>query len=219
VLFLQTELAHRLLLISAAEKIMKHFLVLVFGSLAIAQTVTTSNAILNYQPITGEGRVKWITMNTVGPATLAGGAISAGWGTLYNLPSEYGTHWEGFGKRYGMRLTGIATSNTMEAGLGAIWGEDPRYVRAEGQPFKQRLGNVVKMTFLAHNRQGRVVPAYARYAAIPGNNFLSNTWRADNEATVARASLRTLLGFLGRMSGNAFEEFWPDVKQRLFDRN
>ncbi len=162
--------------------------------------------------------MKWVVFSTVGPPSLVGGVISAGFGTLYNRPSEYGPHWEGFGKRYGIRLTGVSVSNTMEAGLGALWGEDPRYFRAAGQPFKTRLSHVVKMTFLAHNREGRTMPAYARYVAIPGNNFLSNTWRADSEADAGHASLRTLLGFLGRMSGNAFDEFWPDVKGRVFRR-
>lgn len=167
------------------------------------------------RPISGEDRVKWFAESTVGPPSLLGGAISAGWGTLFNAPREYGPHWEGFGKRYGMRLTGVSTGNAMEAGLGALWGEDPRYPRAAGQPFKSRVVNIIRMTFLAPNRNGELRPAYARYAAISGNNFLSNAWRADSEATNGRASLRTLFGFLGRMSSNAFAEFWPDVRQRI----
>jgi hypothetical protein len=163
-------------------------------------------------------RVRWVVASSVGPASLAAGVLSAGWGTLFNAPLEYGPHWQGYGERYGMRLTGIATSNVMEAGLGAIWGEDPRYVRAVGAPFGNRIGHIMKMTFLAHDRDGKTMPAYARYIAIPGNNFLSNTWRADSEATVSRASLRIGLGFLGRMGGNAFEEFWPDVRQRFFSK-
>jgi len=192
--------------------------VVAFGLLLVLERLAVGQPVLNYQPITGEGRVKWVVFSTVGPPSLVGGVISAGFGTLYNRPSEYGPHWEGFGKRYGIRLTGVSVSNTMEAGLGALWGEDPRYFRAAGQPFKTRLSHVVKMTFLAHNREGRTMPAYARYVAIPGNNFLSNTWRADSEADAGHASLRTLLGFLGRMSGNAFDEFWPDVKGRVFRR-
>jgi hypothetical protein len=159
-----------------------------------------------------------VVASSVGPASLAAGLFSAGWGTLFNVPREYGPHWQGYGERYGMRLTGIATSNIMEAGLGAVWGEDPRYIRAAGAPFGNRIGHIVKMTFLAHDRDGKNMPAYARYIAIPSNNFLSNTWRADSEATVSRASLRIGLGFLGRMGGNAFEEFWPDVRQRFFSK-
>jgi hypothetical protein len=32
---------------------------------------------------------------------------------------------------------------------------------------------------------------------------------------VGNAVFRTLLGFLGRMSSNAFQGFWPDVRHRL----
>jgi len=170
------------------------------------------------QPITGKQRLQWVTLSTVGPDSLAGGLVSAGFGTLRDFPREYGTHWEGFGERYGMRLTGIATSNTTEAGLGSLWGEDPRYVRFAEGSLGARLGHVVKMTFMARNRDGQFMPAYARFAAISGSNFLSNTWRADSEATASRAGVRIGLGLLGRMAGNAFQEFWPDVRQKMFSK-
>jgi len=38
------------------------------------------------------------------------------------------------------------------------------------------------MTLLAVDRQGQLMPACARYIAIPGNNFISNAWRAKSEA-------------------------------------
>jgi hypothetical protein len=60
------------------------------------------------------------------------------------------------------------------------------------------------MTFVARNRQGQFGPAYARYIAIPGNNFISNAWRADSEATVGNASL-------GAGAGVS----WPDEQQCL----
>jgi hypothetical protein len=82
-----------------------------------------------------------------------------------------------------MRLTGIATGNLVEASLGAVWGEDPRYFRAAGQPFKTRVGHVVQMTFMTKNRYGANMPAYARYVAITGNNLISRTGRPDSEAT------------------------------------
>jgi hypothetical protein len=72
------------------------------------------------------------------------------------------------------------------------------------------------MTFTAHNREGRLKPAFARYVATPGNNFLSNTWRVDSESTNRAAALRTVWGFVGLMSKNAFTEFWPDLKQKAF---
>jgi hypothetical protein len=171
-----------------------------------------------YDPITGRGRLVWMVKNTLWPEHLLGGVITAGAGTALNRPHEYGPHWGGFGQRYGIRLTGIATSNVMEAGIGALWGEDPRYFRVPERSFGARVKNVVVMTFLARDRAGDFRPAYARYIAISGNNFLSNAWRADSEADVSHALLRTAEGFAGRMAGNAWSEFWPQAKAYIFHR-
>lgn len=191
------------------------FLLCTITPLAMGQGVSPGT----YQPITGEERFKWVALSTVGQASLGAGLVSAGWGTLFNLPKEYGPHWEGFGKRYGSRLAAVSAGNTLEAGIGSFWGEDPRYVRAGAAPFKSRAGQIIKMTFAARNREGKLLPAYARYIASPANNFLSNTWRPDSEATAQRATLRIGVDFLGRLASNAFAEFWPDIQQRLFHRN
>jgi hypothetical protein len=74
------------------------------------------------------------------------------------------------------------------------------------------VGNVVRLTFVARSDDGGLGPAYARYAAIVGGNFLSNTWRVHSEANVKDALLRSSEGFAGRIAANAFTEFWPDVK-------
>jgi hypothetical protein len=172
----------------------------------------------DYHPITGRQRLNWFVKSTVGPETLLVGVFSAGIGTAENTPKEYRGTWEGFGKRYGIRLSGTSTGNAMEAGFGALWGEDPRYFRVSQRPFGGRVKNVIAMTFLAHDREGRIMPAYARYIATPGNNFLSNTWRADSEATTHDALLRTMWGFIGVMEKNAFVEFWPDFHKKFFHR-
>jgi hypothetical protein len=182
---------------------------------AAAQTAAPSE---NYQPITGQQRLNWFVKSTIGSESLAGGLFSAGIGTALDKPKEYGPHWGGYADRYGMRLTGVSTGNAMEAGLGAIWGEDPRYFQSKNRTIKGRIGNAMLMTFLARQRGGSYGPAYARYISTPGNNFLSNTWRADSEANSKDAGLRTLWGFVGRMGGNAFQEFWPDAQKYIFHR-
>jgi hypothetical protein len=194
----------------------KKFALILFCSLSTAGFAQNSSE--PYSPITGQQRLSWFAKSTVVPQSLGGGLFSAAIGTARNKPEEYGPHWEGFADRYGMRLTGVATGNAMEAGLGSLWGEDPRYFQSKERSVKGRIGNIVLMTFAARQRDGNLGPAYARYIATPGNNFLSNTWRADSEATAHDAALRTLWGFLGRMGGNAFQEFWPDVKKHIFHR-
>jgi hypothetical protein len=169
-----------------------------------------------YRPITGRQRLRWIITDTMWPEHLAGGVITSGFGTALDRPKEDGPHWGGFAERFGVRLTGVATSNVMEAGVGALWGEDPRYFRNPDEPFRARVMSVIKQTFTARRRDGNFAPAYARVVAFSGSNFLSNTWRPDSEANNHDAVLRTLEGFAGRMSSNAWDEFWPDVKAHLF---
>src|SRR5678816_1267388 len=95
-----------------------------------------------YTPITGKQRIDWAVKSTVGVKSLAvAGVLSAGWGTIFNEPPEYGTQFDGFAKRYGMRLTGVSTGNAIEASLGTIWGEDPRYFRVPEERFWGRVGN------------------------------------------------------------------------------
>ncbi|HEY1270392.1 MAG TPA: hypothetical protein VGF08_00320, partial [Terriglobales bacterium] len=146
------------------------------------------------------------------------GLFTAAVGTARDAPPEYGPGWSGFGKRYVVRLSGVATGNAIEAGLGAIWGEDPRYFRAPDEPFKWRVGNAILGAIVARNREGDYTPAYARYAAVVGNNFLSNTWREPSESSSRDAGMRVLWGVLGRMGSNAFQEFWPDVSRHIFHK-
>jgi len=188
---------------------------LLWPSLLLAQPLLAP--VPSYQPIDGAGRLKWFTVATVGPTSLLlSGPISAGWGTAFNSPPEYGPSWSGFGKRYGMRLTGVSTGNAMNAGLGAIWGEDPRYFRlGQRGTFGTRVKYVIKSSFYAPYRDGTWHPAYARMIGNVGNNFLSNAWRVPSENSAGDAALRSVSGVGAQLAANAFSEFWPDVWRKI----
>ncbi len=169
----------------------------------------------DYQPITADGRLGWFTRSTIGPRSLLAGVFSAGIGTATNSPHEYGPHWDGFAKRYGMRLTGVSTGNALEATLGAAWGEDPRYFHTVNASFGGRVKNVADLTFRAYQPDGERHLAYARFVATFGNNFLSNTWRAQSEADWQHAMIRTAEGFGARAVSNAVSEFVPLIWRSL----
>ena len=178
-----------------------------------------SDHVVDYSPITPAERFHWIVDNTLGVRNLAAGVFTAAWGTMTDSPREYGPHWDGYAKRYFVRLADGSVSHTMEAGLGSLWGEDPRFFRAgSGQPFKSRLGHVMKTTFMTTNRNGEYMPAYARYTAIVGTDFLANTWKPDSHATTNHALLRIPISFVDRFVGHAFSEFWPDIRERVFKK-
>lgn len=172
-----------------------------------------------YDPITPRQSLRWFVTNTAGPQTLAGGFFESAFGTALNRPSEYGPRWGGFADRYGMRMTRVAAGNAIEAGVGRILHEDPRYFCVPGRPLKARIGNVIRLTFAVRGGDNSFRPAFSRSIAIFGNNFLSDTWRVHSEANMQDALLRTSEGFAGRMAANAFEEFWPDIKRFVFRKH
>jgi hypothetical protein len=183
--------------------------VLAFGSGAAAQTVDKP------APITGGERAKWFAVATVGPASTLGGLWSSGYGVLTKEPEEYPSNTRGFGQRFGMRLTGVATGNAINAALGAAWGEDPRYARAASGGFGHRAKRVIGHTFVTKYKDGETRFAWARLAGNVSSNSLSNLWRVQSEVGAGPAASRIGFGFLGQMTSNAFAEFMPDVWKKI----
>jgi hypothetical protein len=171
-----------------------------------------------YHLISPRQRLHWFVTSTIGPPHLAGEVFVSACGTAFDRPAEYGPHWGGFADRFGVGMAGSVTGSAIEASAGLVLREDPRYFRVPDQPFRARVGNVVRLTFAARGGDGAFKPAYARYMAILGSNFVSNTWRVGSEAHTQDALLRASNGFAGRMAANAFEEFWPDVKRVVFHK-
>jgi len=151
--------------------------------------------------------MKWLLVENLGAGSLADDVIVGAVDTYFNTPKEDKPHWAGFGERTGMIAANYGVKSVMEAGLGSLWGEDPRYFRTEGLPLKGRVAYLIKMTFMAKDRAGNTMPAYSRYLAIPGSSFLSNEWQPTSQATANEALVRVGLGFLSRMGENAWKEF------------
>jgi hypothetical protein len=180
-------------------------------------TSSTPNPSYNeLAPLTGSGRVAWAVKNTIGPSSLLAGALQAGYGLKYNHPEEYGQGMLGYGKRFGLRLSSIGTSNVMEASLGALWHEDPRYRRSHEESTGGRFRHALKMTLMAEKSDGSLTPAYARLIAYTGSNAISDAWRPDSQRTVGDTMGRIMDRYEGRLLGNLWIEFWPSLKQRIF---
>ncbi|MBI5083597.1 MAG: hypothetical protein HZB13_03235 [Acidobacteria bacterium] len=171
----------------------------------------------NYSYITGAGRFRWFAGSTFGPAgLLAAGPISAALRTHRNSPPEYGPHWEGFAKRYGLRMADLATSNTIEAVVGAALREDPRYIpAAPGTSLGGRVRRTIHLTFFTYRPDGSTRFYYGRIVGNAGSSFLSNSWRAPSENSAGDAALRCVWNLTGRLGANAFQEFWPTLKLKL----
>src|SRR4051812_15331161 len=166
-------------------------------------------------PMTAQDRIDWIVGGTIGPKSLGVGVIASAWQTAWNVPEEWGRTWSGFGKRYLQREADVSISNTIEAGLGALWGEEPRYIPSGRRGFRARLRYALKTAFLAQRRDGRLAPAWGRYAGNVFNNLIENTWLPPSATTPTQTVIRSVEGMGTRALGNLWGEFWPEVRKRI----
>ena len=168
-----------------------------------------------YSPITNGQRVKWIVDGTVGVSSLTIGIVTSAWETAWNPPEEWERTFQGYGKRYLQREADVAISSTIEAGLGALWGEEPRYIPSHRRGLWPRTRYAMKTVFLAQRRDGQLAPAWGRIAGNVFNNVIENTWLPPSVTTGGQTTLRTAQGFAGRLIGNLWAEFSPELKKRF----
>lgn len=171
-----------------------------------------------YKPVTGRQRIEWIVDGVVGPRSLGIGVWSAAWQTEFNSPKEWGRSWGGFGKRYLARESDVALSNTIEAGIGAFWGEEARYVPSHRRGIWPRARFAAKTVFLAQRPDGHLAPAWGRYIGNTVNNVFENAWLPPSATTPGQTALRSVDGMLSRLVGNLWDEFWPEARKRLVRR-
>ena len=172
-----------------------------------------------YVPITTAQRIDWIVDGTIGRRSLAiVGPLATVWLTAFNTPEEWGRGVSGMAKRYAQREADVAISNTIEAGLGALWGEDPRYIPSGRKGVWPRARYALKTSVLAQGRDGRLRPAWGRYAGNTLNNLIENGWLPPSQTTGTQTAVRSGMGIVTRMGGNLWEEFWPDVARRFTKR-
>ena len=112
-------------------------------------------------------------------------------------------------------LMPVLQPTAIEAGLGALWGEEPRYIPSGRRKIGERARYVIKTTFLTQRPDGHLAPAWGRYAGNVFNNLIENAWLPPSVTTPGQTVTRSLLGMASRLGGNAWDEFWPDA-WRLF---
>jgi hypothetical protein len=187
---------------------------------AVSTTVTQVGPGVSsaYAPVTPRERVDWIVDGVAGRRSLGVGVVAAAWQTALDTPDEWRRSWPGFGKRYIAREADVALSNALEAGVGALWGEEPRYIRSRRRGFWPRTRYALRTVLLAQRRDGHLAPAWGRYVGNTVNNVIENSWLPPSVSTVGQTVLRSANGFLGRVASNVFEEFWPDAQRLIRQR-
>lgn len=168
-------------------------------------------------PLTIEARAELFQKSLIGVGPALGSLASAGLRQWRNDPGEWGPGAAGFARRFAGRYGTRVVSNSLEFGLGAIIREDPRYFRSPKTGWS-RVGDALKMTFVAPQPGGGRSFAYARMAGAFGGAALSNAWYPESYRTAGNTLARAGVTIGGDVAGNIFKEFLPDLKRKLLRR-
>ena len=165
--------------------------------------------------LTPHERVQWVVDRSVSPGALGVAALSASWQTAVASGDEWGGGWSGFQKRYAARLAQTSLSNSVEAGLGSLWGEDPRYRQSQRSGMWKRTGHALKYVVLSERRNGHLAPAWSRFIAVPVTSVTENAWLPPGERSAKATAIRAGTGLIGRVASNLFKEFRPETKRLI----
>ena len=105
-------------------------------------------------------------------------------------------------------------NHTLESGLGAIWGEDPRYFPSEDKRFSARLKNVLLQTVVTRTDSGKETFAWARMGSAFAAGAITNAWQPESTDTPGRAFSRGAIMLGGDLGYNFLQEFVPFVRPR-----
>jgi len=131
-------------------------------------------------------------------------------------PRQWGRGFAGFGRRLASRAGNAVLQGSFQAPLAAILHEDVRYIPTSQRSIPRRALHAVVYSFLTYNDQGHSTLNIANLAAFYASTALTTTWLpgVGNAAkyTFTNASQQIALSF----PLNVVQEFWPEIRQRLF---
>ena len=186
-------------------------------TLALAQSSTVLPKELEWKPVTSEQRWQIYrdkTFANPGAYFRAFGAASGD--QLNDRPVAWPQGLKGYSQRVGQRFVTFTMQDSVESGLSAAAGYEPRYVRCKCTGAGARLGHAFKMNFLTLDKEGKKVFDWPKFAGAYGAGIVSTTWVKEYKWTAQGLQAGNSQIYFGVLF-NVIREFGPEFK-RAFKR-
>jgi hypothetical protein len=193
----------------------------------------------NAPPLTGGEKFHLFYKSAFDPAILAIVGLQAGISQAEDEFPGYGQRAQGYAKRYGASFADQVSSGFWSNYFyPVLFKEDPRYFRLGEGGAGKRLLYSVKQEFVCHTDRGgrsfafsNVLGAFTSGAIsnayYPGRTLIRTipgtptspaipVYESDRGVTLTLSRAAIALGY-GTIGG-LFDEFWPDIHQKLFGR-
>jgi hypothetical protein len=125
-------------------------------------------------------RRKRFINSTIGPVALGRMVFNAGISTWSNSPEEWGTHWEGFGRRFASNLGKNVIRQTTSFSLDEALKYDSYFYRSKNKSVGARLKNSLISPVTARDKNGKRVLGIPRItAAYTSSIIATEAWYPD----------------------------------------
>ncbi|HEX3437434.1 MAG TPA: hypothetical protein VHT24_11760 [Pseudacidobacterium sp.] len=145
---------------------------------------------------------------------------SAGWSHLIDGHPKYGTNSAAFGQRLGAAAIRDLSMRTFSDGLlPALLHEDPRYFRMGSGSIPRRGWYAASCVFIGRRDSGATGFNSSVLIGHGMASALTMAYYPDESAKTHVVFQTWGTSLAGEAGGNLWDEFWPDVRNKLFRRH
>ena len=145
--------------------------------------------------------------------------ILAGQSMLLNSDPELGHGITGYGRYYWRTFTdGVSGTFFTEAIVPSIAHEDPRYYTMEQGGFFRRTGYAISRSVVAKTDSGRTRFSFSEVVGNGLEAALSNAYYPPQERGLSQTFTNFGTQMESAVLNHIFQEFWPDIRKKVFRR-
>jgi hypothetical protein len=145
--------------------------------------------------------------------------ILAGQAMLLNSDPELGRGIAGYGRYYWRTFTdGVSGTFFTEAIVPAITHEDPRYYTMGKGGFFHRTGYAISRAFVTKTDSGGTSFNWSEVAGNGLEAALSNAYYPPQERGLSQTAGNWGTQMESAVLNHVFQEFWPDIRRKVFRR-
>ena len=145
--------------------------------------------------------------------------ILAGQAMILNSDPELGHGMKGYGRYYWRTFTdGVSGTFFTEAIVPAITHEDPRYYTMGKGGFFRRTGYAISRAFVTKTDSGGTSFSWSEVGGNALEAGLSNAYYPPQERGLSQTAGNFGTQMESAILNHIFQEFWPDIRRKLFRR-
>jgi hypothetical protein len=144
-------------------------------------------------------------------------AILAGQAMALNSDPELGHGIAGYGRYYWRTFVdGVSGTFFTEAIIPAITHEDPRYYTLGKGGFFRRSGYAISRSFVGKTDSGRTSFSWSEVGGNGVEAALANLYYPPQERGVSQTARNWGTQMESAVLNHIFQEFWPDIRKKVF---